>query len=48
LTVATISSPPSETMKAGVTYRQATVAAQPGEISVGQLQQPQQKKARPK
>jgi dCTP deaminase len=45
LTVATISSPPAETMKTGVTYRQATVAAQPGEIPVQQFQEPGQKKA---
>jgi dCTP deaminase len=40
LTIATISSPPMERMKAGVTYRQATVAAQPSELPVQQLQEP--------
>jgi dCTP deaminase len=42
LTVATISSPPTENMKAGVTFRQGTVAAQPREIVVPHPQQPAQ------
>ncbi len=43
LTVASISSPPAETMKAGVTYRQASVTAQPGEIPVKQILKPEQR-----
>ncbi len=46
LTVATISSPPVETMKAGVTYRQSTVSAEPGEMPTATIERSGPKKAK--